>query len=259
MIGAGLLAKKALDKGLNVKPWVKTSLAPGSKVVTDYLKESGLLSSLEQMKFNVVGYGCTSCIGNSGPLPEPIAQAVVEHDLIVAATLSSNRNFEARIHPQVKMNFLMSPLLVVAYAIAGRTDIDMITEPLGADHNGEPVFLKDLWPSQEEIHQVVSRVVKKEYYQKNYDEIFDGNEQWRNLQAPEDKAYKWEATSTYVKEAPFFINLPASPPAIQSIQNARALLVLGDSITTDHISPAGSFSAQTPAGKYLLERGVPVR
>ena len=257
MIGAGLLAKKALEKGLNAKPWVKTSLAPGSKVVTDYLKESGLLASLDEMGFSVVGYGCTSCIGNSGPLPEPIAQAVAEHDLIVAATLSSNRNFEARIHPQVKMNFLMSPLLVVAYAIAGRTDIDMIQEPLGAGPDGDPVFLKDIWPSPDEIHQMVSRVVKKEFFQKNYDEIFDGNEQWQNLKTPMDKAYKWDANSTYVKEAPFFVNLPVNPPSIQPIEKARVLLMLGDSITTDHISPAGSFSAQTPAGKYLIARGIP--
>jgi aconitate hydratase len=258
MIGAALLARKAIDKGLNVKPWVKTSLAPGSKVVTDYLKESGLMSALDEMKFNVVGYGCTSCIGNSGPLPEPIAEAVVQHDLIVAAALSSNRNFEARIHPQVKMNFLMSPLLVVAYAIAGRTDIDMITEPLGVGRDGDPVFLQDIWPSPDEIRQMVSRVVKKEHFQKNYDEIFDGNEQWKNLIAPSDKAYKWEAESTYVKEAPFFVNLSPTPKPVAPIANARVLLMLGDSITTDHISPAGSFSANTPAGKYLLERGVPV-
>jgi aconitate hydratase len=258
MIGAGLLAQKALVKGLNVKPWVKTSLAPGSKVVTDYLQESGLLTSLEAMKFNVVGYGCTSCIGNSGPLPEPIAKAIADHDLIVAATLSSNRNFEARIHPQVKMNFLMSPLLVVAYAIAGRTDIDMITEPLGVDKDNKPVFLKDIWPTPNEITEMVNRVVKKEYYKKNYDEIFEGNAQWQNLVASTDKAYKWEATSTYVKEAPFFKNLSPEPAPIQPIANARVLLMLGDSITTDHISPAGSFSALTPAGKYLLDQGVPV-
>jgi len=257
MIGAGLLAKNALAKGLNVKPWVKTSLAPGSKVVTDYLKESGLLSKLEEMKFNVVGYGCTSCIGNSGPLPDPIAEAVNEHDLIVAATLSSNRNFEARIHPQIKMNFLMSPLLVVAYAIAGRIDIDMNAEPLGVDTAGKPVYLKDLWPSEKEIHEVVDRVVKKEYYKKNYDEIFDGNDQWKKLKAPLDKAFQWEAKSTYVKEAPFFINLPPKPLPIQPLKNARVLLMLGDSITTDHISPAGSFGRQSPAGKYLLEQGVP--
>ena len=258
MIGAGLLTKKALDKGLKVKPWVKTSLAPGSKVVTDYLRESGLLASFEEMKFNVVGYGCTSCIGNSGPLPEPIAKAIVDHDLIVAATLSSNRNFEARIHPQVKMNFLMSPLLVVAYAIAGRMDIDMNTEPLGVGSGNKPVYLKDIWPTPEEIAETVNRVVKKEYFKKNYDEIFEGNEQWQNLVAPTDKDYKWEAKSTYVKEAPFFVNLSANPSPIQPITNARVLLMLGDSITTDHISPAGSFSAQSPAGKYLLERGVPV-
>ena len=256
MVGAGLLAKKALEKGLNVRPWVKTSLAPGSKVVTDYLEEAGLLESLEQMRFNVVGFGCTSCIGNSGPLPPPIAAAVTEHDLVVGATLSSNRNFEARIHPQVKMNFLMSPLLVVAYAIAGRMDIDMNNEPLGADKNGEPVFLKDIWPSEKEIHDVVNRVVKKEYFKKNYDEIFDGNEQWQNLQAPLDKAYKWDAKSTYVKEAPFFVNLPEKAAPIQPIVNARVLMMLGDSITTDHISPAGSFSINSPAGKYLLSRGV---
>ena len=257
MIGAGLLAKKALDKGLDVKPWVKTSLAPGSKVVTDYLKESGLLAKLEQMKFYVVGYGCTSCIGNSGPLPDPIAEAVMEHDLIVAATLSSNRNFEARIHPQIKMNFLMSPLLVVAYAIAGKMDIDMNTEPLGADSGGEPVYLKDIWPSEKEIQEVVGRVVKKEYYKKNYDEIFDGNEQWKKLEAPTDKAYQWDAKSTYIKEAPFFVNLPEKAAPIKPITDARVLVMLGDSITTDHISPAGSFSVQSSAGQYLLERGVP--
>lgn len=257
MIGAGLLAKKAIDKGLNVKPWVKTSLAPGSKVVTDYLQESGLLSSLEKMKFNVVGYGCTSCIGNSGPLPGPISDAILEHDLIVAATLSSNRNFEARIHPQVKLNFLMSPLLVVAYAIAGRIDIDMNSEPLGIDGNNKPVYLKDIWPSENEIHEMVNRVVKKEYYQKNYDEIFDGNDQWKELEAPLDKAYKWDPKSTYVKEAPFFVNLPTTPSPIQPIEKARVLLMLGDSITTDHISPAGSFNQKSPAGAYLLERGVP--
>lgn len=257
MIGAGLLASKALARGLNVKPWVKTSLAPGSKVVTDYLKESGLLEKLEQMNFYVVGYGCTSCIGNSGPLGEPIANAITEHDLIVAAALSSNRNFEARIHPQIKMNFLMSPLLVVAYAIAGRMDIDMEKEPLGEDSQGEPVFLRDLWPSEKEVHELVGRFVKKEYYRKNYSEIFDGNEQWRMLKAPADKAYQWDPDSTYVKEPPFFIDLPQDASPIRPIVNARVLLVLGDSITTDHISPAGAFSVHSAAGAYLLSRGVP--
>jgi len=257
MIGAGLLAQKALARGLNVKPWVKTSLAPGSKVVTDYLQESGLLDSLEKMKFNVVGYGCTSCIGNSGPLPDPISNAVVDNDLIVAAALSGNRNFEARIHPQIKMNFLMSPLLVIAYAITGRMDIDMEEEPLGLDPDGEPVYLKDVWPSQEEIAEVVDRVVKKEFYQKSYGEIFDGNDLWKKLSVPLDKAYRWDPESTYVKEAPFFVNISAEPEIIQPISNARVLLMLGDSVTTDHISPAGSFSKISPAGKYLLGRGIP--
>jgi aconitate hydratase len=256
MIGAGLLAKKALTRGLNVQPWVKTSLAPGSKVVTDYLAESGLLESLEAMKFNVVGYGCTSCIGNSGPLPEPIANAVTDNDLIVSAALSGNRNFEARIHPQIKMNFLMSPLLVIAYAITGRMDFDMEKEPLGIDPEGKPVFLKDIWPSTDEINEVVNRVVRKEFYQKSYSEIFDGNDLWRNLDVPLDKAYKWDEKSTYVKEAPFFVNLPAEPEPIRPLINARVLLMLGDSVTTDHISPAGSFSKLSPAGKYLTERGI---
>ncbi len=257
MIGAGLLAAKAVAKGLEVKPWVKTSLAPGSKVVTDYLKESGLLPELEKLRFHVVGYGCTSCIGNSGPLPDPIASAITDNDLIVAATLSSNRNFEARIHPQVKMNFLMSPLLVVAHALAGRMDIDMDHEPLGADHEGKPVFLRDIWPSEREIHEMVSRFVKKEYFRKNYGEIFDGNEQWKRLQAPADKSYQWDPKSTYVKEAPFFLSLPENPAAITPIIDARVLLLLGDSITTDHISPAGAFSVQSTAGQYLLSLGVP--
>lgn len=258
MISAGLLAQKALDRGLMTKPWVKTSLAPGSKVVTDYLQESGLLERLEELRFNVVGYGCTSCIGNSGPLSPPIAEAITEHDLIVAATLSSNRNFEARIHPQVKMNFLMSPPLVVAHAIAGRMDIDMNNEPLGFDPAGEPVFLAEIWPSPTEIQAIADRVVRKEFFQKNYDEIFDGNEHWRELRAPEDKVYQWEASSTYVKEAPFFVNISPKPESIKPIREARVLLMLGDSITTDHISPAGSFSAQSPAGKYLLSLGVSV-
>lgn len=257
MIGAGLLAAKAVEKGLQVKPWVKTSLAPGSKVVTDYLKEAGLLAKLEQLRFHVVGYGCTSCIGNSGPLPDPIAKAVTENDLIVAATLSSNRNFEARIHPQIKMNFLMSPLLVVAHALAGRMDIDMNQEPLGTGPDGKPVFLKDIWPSEQEIHETVGRVVKKEYFKKNYDEIFDGNEQWQKLHAPTDKSYHWDPKSTYVKEAPFFKNLSVEPEPITPILDARVLLSLGDSITTDHISPAGAFSVQSAAGRYLLSLGVP--
>ena len=256
MIGAGLVAKKARERGLDVKPWVKTSLAPGSKVVTDYLEKSGLLNDLEALRFHVVGYGCTSCIGNSGPLPKHIAQAVDENDLVVASVLSGNRNFEARVHPQVKMNFLMSPMLVVAYAIAGRVDLDLFTEPLGYDPNQEAVYLKDIWPSSEEINEVMSKVLSPAAYAKSYGEIFEGNEQWRNLEVPTDKIYQWEDSSTYIKEAPFFKGISASAPEPVDIQNARVLLKLGDSITTDHISPAGSFSENTPAGKYLLERGV---
>jgi len=256
MIAAGLLAKKALEKGLDVQPWVKTSLAPGSKVVTDYLRESGLLKDLEGLKFNIVGYGCTSCIGNSGPLPDAISKAVVDNDLVVASALSGNRNFEARIHPQIKMNFLMSPPLVIAHAIAGRMDIDMESEALGSDALGDPVYLKDIWPSQEEVYDVVSRVVKKEFFHNNYGEVFDGNQLWKDLQVPLDTAYQWDAASTYVKEAPFFVDLPAKPEPIHGIENARVLLLLGDSVTTDHISPAGSFSKQSAAGQYLLARGI---
>src|SRR5690606_36968457 len=226
-------------------------------VVTDHLLESGLLPFLEQMKFNVFGYGCTSCIGNSEPLPDTIASAVQEHDLILGAALSSNRNFEARIHPHVKMNFLMSPLLVVAYAIAGRMDIDMLEEPLAYDKSGKGIYLRDVWPSEKEIQETVNRVLKKEHYRKNYAEIFEGNEQWKQLEAPETKAYVWDPASTYVKEAPFFVNLPDTPGPIQPIQHARVLLLLGDSVTTDHISPAGSFNNASSAGKYLVDRGIP--
>jgi aconitate hydratase len=256
MIGAGLVAQKARERGLDVKPWVKTSLAPGSKVVTDYLEKSGLLNDLEALRFHVVGYGCTSCIGNSGPLPKHIAQAVDENDLVVASVLSGNRNFEARVHPQVKMNFLMSPMLVVAYAIAGRVDLDLFTEPLGYDPNQAAVYLKDIWPSNEEINEVMAKVLSPADYAKSYGEIFEGNEQWRNLEVPIDKNYQWDDSSTYIKEAPFFKGISASAPEPVDIENARVLLKLGDSITTDHISPAGSFSENTPAGKYLLERGV---
>jgi aconitate hydratase len=256
MIGAGLLAANAVKKGLEVKPWVKTSLAPGSKVVTDYLKEAALLPELEKLGFFVVGYGCTSCIGNSGPLPDPIAKAITDNDLIVAAALSSNRNFEARIHPQIKMNFLMSPLLVVAHALAGRMDIDMNNEPLGHDQDGNPVFLRDIWPAEKEIQDLAARVVKKEYFRKNYGEIFEGNEQWKKLEAPRDTSYHWDPHSTYVKEAPFFMDLSDVPPPIEPILDARVLLALGDSITTDHISPAGAFSVHSAAGQYLLSKGV---
>ena len=256
MLGAGLVARKARERGLDTKPWVKTSLAPGSKVVTDYLTNAGLLDDLESLKFHVVGYGCASCIGNSGPLPPHIAMAVDDNDLIVASVLSGNRNFEARIHPQVKMNYLMSPMLVVAYALAGRVDIDLINEPLGHDPNLEPVYLKDIWPSDEEIAEVMRQVLSPDDYSKNYGEIFEGNEQWKALEAPLDKVYQWSDDSTYIKEVPFFHGISEEAPAPQDVAGAKVLLKLGDFITTDHISPAGSFSESSPAGAYLKERGV---
>jgi aconitate hydratase len=256
MIGAGLVARKAREHGLDTKPWVKTSLAPGSKVVTDYLEKADLLDDLEALKFHLVGYGCTSCIGNSGPLPPYIAKAVDESDLVVASVLSGNRNFEARIHPQVKMNFLMSPMLVVAYAIAGRVDIDLINEPISYDPNQQPVYLKDIWPTDDEINDIMAKVLSPKDFSKNYGEIFEGNEIWKNLKVPEDKLYAWDKDSTYVKEVPFFYNLSDQAESIKDIYNARALLVLGDSITTDHISPAGQYNEHSSAGEYLISKGV---
>ncbi|MGM5470295.1 aconitate hydratase AcnA [Flavobacteriaceae bacterium LMO-SS05] len=256
MIGAGLVARKAREHGIDVKPWVKTSLAPGSKVVTDYLEKADLMKDLEALQFHLVGYGCTSCIGNSGPLSPKIAKAVDEYNLIVTSVLSGNRNFEARIHPQVKMNFLMSPMLVVAFAIAGRVDIDLNNEPISYDSNQEPVYLKDIWPTDDEINEILSRVLSPNDFAKNYGEIFEGNDIWRNLKVPTGKLYEWDKDSTYIKEIPFFHNISAHPEPLKDIQNARALLVLGDSVTTDHISPAGAFSAESASGKYLLERGV---
>lgn len=256
MIGAGILARKARALGLDVKPWVKTSLAPGSKVVTDYLEKSGLLEDLEALKFHVVGYGCTSCIGNSGPLPPHVAKAVDDNELVVASVLSGNRNFEARVHPQVRMNFLMSPILVVAYALAGRVDVDLIHEPLAFDPNLQPVFLRDIWPSQTEIEDTMARVLTRDDFEKSYSTIFEGNEIWQQMEVPTDQVYQWDEQSTYIKEAPFFRGISTEPVAPSDIAGARALLVLGDSITTDHISPAGSFGPHTPAGKYLLDKGV---
>lgn len=256
MIGAGLVARKARERGLGIKPWVKPSLAPGSKVVTDYLRKADLLLELEALQFHLVGYGCTSCIGNSGPLPSYIDKAVEEHDLVVASVLSGNRNFEARIHPQVKMNFLMSPMLVVAFAIAGRVDIDLINEPISFDRNGLPVYLKDIWPSNDEIQTVMNNVLSPEFFSKNYGEIFDGNELWKNLPVRGERLYRWDQSSTYIKEAPFFINISDDALPVKDIHNARALLVLGDSVTTDHISPAGQFSEFSSAGAYLISRGV---
>ncbi|KAA9040527.1 aconitate hydratase AcnA [Ginsengibacter hankyongi] len=256
MVGAGLVARKAREHGLKTKPWVKTSMAPGSKVVTDYLEKADLLDDLEAMQFHTVGYGCTSCIGNSGPLPTFVAKAIDEHDIVVASVLSGNRNFEARIHPQVRMNFLMSPMLVVAYAIAGRVDIDLINEPISYDPNQQPVYLKDIWPSDDEINNVMSKVLSPKDFAKNYAEIFEGNETWRNLVIPEDTLYAWDDSSTYIKEAPFFYNISDNAEPLKDIVNARALLVLGNSITTDHISPAGQFNEFSAAGKYLISRSV---
>lgn len=256
MIGAGLVAKKAVERGLDVKPWVKTSLAPGSKVVTDYLKRSGLLDELEALRFHVVGYGCTSCIGNSGPLPAPIAEAIDKYNLVTASVLSGNRNFEARVHPQVKMNFLMSPMLVVAYALAGRVDINLLEDPVGYDPNLQPVYLKDIWPTMEEIQDIIKSVISAEDYRKNYATIFDGDDLWQQLDAPSGDIYQWDPNSTYIQEAPFFKNLPEKPEPVSPIEQARVLLYLGDSVTTDHISPAGSFKEDSPAGKYLIAKGV---
>ncbi len=256
MVGAGLVAKKAREHGIDVKPWVKTSLAPGSKVVTDYLIKADLLKDLEALQFHLVGYGCTSCIGNSGPLPPAIAKAVDEHELVVCSVLSGNRNFEARVHSQVKMNYLMSPMLVVAYAIAGRVDIDMINDPISHDKNQLPVYLKDIWPSDDEINAVLKEVLSPKDFDKNYSEIFMGNEIWRNLEIPTGNLYEWDDKSTYIKEIPFFKNISDEAPALQNIENARALLVLGDSITTDHISPAGAFDEHSAAGQYLISQGV---
>lgn len=256
MIGAGLVAKKAVERGLDIKPWVKTSLAPGSRVVTDYLNKAHLLPYLEALKFHTVGYGCTTCIGNSGDMMPDVQKAVIENDLIVCSALSGNRNFEARIHPNVKMNFLASPMLVVAYAIAGRMDFDMNNEPLGMDSNGSPVYLKDIWPSQAEINALMDVVVTPEDYKKTYETIFGGDEAWQALQAPEGSIYEWDSKSTYIQEAPFFKNISETVPNPQDIEGAKVLLQLGDMVTTDHISPAGKFLPEHPAGRYLTEHGV---
>jgi aconitate hydratase len=256
MLGAGLVARKARAMGIDVKLWVKTSLAPGSKVVSDYLKKADLLTDLEALQFHVVGYGCTSCIGNSGPLPFHIAKAIEDNDLVVASVLSGNRNFEARIHPQVKMNFRMSPMLVVVYALAGRVNIDLMNEPISYDKNMHPVYLKDIWPSNDEINAIMQKVLSPKDFENNYKTIFDGNAIWQNLSISNAKVYQWNPESTYIKQAPFFQDMPNEPAPFQNIENARVLLMLGDSITTDHISPAGSFSENSAAGKYLISRRV---
>jgi aconitate hydratase len=256
MIGAGLLARKAVDRGLMTKPWVKTSLAPGSKVVTDYLEKAGLLPYLEALGFYTVGYGCTTCIGNSGPLPDDVNKAIFENKLIVASILSGNRNFEARIHPDVKMNFLASPPLVVAFAISGRIDINLQKDPLGLDHNKMPVYLRDIWPSDEEIQTVVNEVVNSIDFINNYRTIFDGDENWNSLESVKSGIYKWDINSTYLQEAPFFKDSSTAPGRVADIKSARVLLKLGDSVTTDHISPAGYIPENSPAGQYLKSKGV---
>jgi aconitate hydratase A / 2-methylisocitrate dehydratase len=256
MIAAGILARKAVERGLTVKPWVKTSLAPGSRVVMDYLTETGLMPFLEALRFHLVGYGCTTCIGNSGPLPEPVAAAVKDGGLVVSAVLSGNRNFEGRINPQVRANYLASPPLVVAYAIAGNMDVDLTTEPLGHDSNGNPVFLHDVWPTQAEVQAAIKSTIRAEMFRKAYEESLKGDERWKALKAPKGELFQWEADSTYVKRPPFFEDMPRQAPPIRDIHNARILAVLGDSVTTDHISPAGSIPADSPAGQYLIEHGV---
>ncbi|MEE8375084.1 MAG: aconitate hydratase AcnA, partial [Acidimicrobiia bacterium] len=256
MIGAGLVARKARERGLQRKPWVKTSLAPGSQVVTEYLTASGLLDDLEVLGFGVVGYGCTTCIGNSGPLPEPISKAINTDDLVGAAVLSGNRNFEGRISPDVRANYLASPPLVVAYAIAGTIDWDPINEPLGKDREGNDVYLRDIWPTQEEISSLVGSSVNQRQFVEKYSDVFTGSDEWRSISTTDSDLYEWNETSTYIQEPPFFADLSTDVTPIAPIRGARVLVKLGDSVTTDHISPAGSIGVDTPAGRYLVSAGV---
>jgi aconitate hydratase len=256
MIGAGILAKKAVEKGLSVPPWVKTSLAPGSKVVRDYLENAGLTPYLEKLKFHIVGYGCTTCIGNSGPLPAEVSQAIDEKDLVVASVLSGNRNFEGRINSEVRANYLMSPPLVVAFALAGRIDTDLRKDAIGKGKDGKPVYLADLWPTQREVEEAVEQSVTAEMFSKSYAEVFAGDERWRGLSIPKGQTYDWEKDSTYIRRAPYFDDMKIQPSPVDDIRSARVLAVLGDSVTTDHISPAGSIKKDSPAGKYLQEHGV---
>ncbi len=256
MLGAGILARNAVQRGLRVKPWVKTSLAPGSKVVTEYLDRAGLTEYLEDLGFHLVGYGCTTCIGNSGPLPDEISEVVNGHDLAVVSVLSGNRNFEGRINPDVKMNYLASPPLCVAYALAGTMDMDLYDQPLGEDDHGQPVFLKDIWPTESEVAETIEQAVKSDMFRKSYGEVFEGDERWNSLEVPTGERFAWDPDSTYVRRPTFFEQLPAEPAPITDIEGARVLAVLGDSVTTDHISPAGSIKRDSPAGKYLIEQGV---
>jgi aconitate hydratase len=256
MIGAGLLAKKAIELGLTRAPWVKTTLAPGSQVVTDYLNKAGLSTYLSKLGFDLVGYGCTTCIGNSGPLQEPISAGINHADLSAVSVLSGNRNFEGRINPDVKMNYLASPPLVVAYAIAGTMNIDLNNDPIGTNSEGKNVFLKDIWPSTKEIQETIKNAIDSEMFTKRYADVFKGDERWQKLSTPTGKTFTWDNTSTYVRKPPYFENMPKLPNKLSDISNARVLAWLGDSVTTDHISPAGSIKADSPAGKYLIEHGI---
>ena len=256
MIGAGLLAKKAVERGLKVKPWVKTSLGPGSKVVIDYYRDSGLLEYLEALNFHLVGYGCTTCIGNSGPLPEAVAEAIQKEKLVVAAVLSGNRNFEGRVNALVRANYLASPPLVVAYAIAGRVDIDLAGEPIGQDPAGNDVYLREIWPSAEEVETVVKQSVRSEMFRKEYAEVFEGDAMWKSMKVPTGDRFQWDPASTYIKKPPYFDEMADPRAPIADIAGLRALAMLGDSVTTDHISPAGSIPKETPAGQYLIALGV---
>ncbi|MDO4259904.1 MAG: aconitate hydratase AcnA [Actinomycetaceae bacterium] len=256
MLAAGLLAKKAVERGLTSKPWVKTSMAPGSKVVSDYYDKAGLWEPLDALGFNLVGYGCATCIGNSGPLPAEVSEAVNDHDLAVVSVLSGNRNFEGRINPDVKMNYLASPPLVVAYALAGTMDFDFDTQPLGQDPNGADVYLKDIWPTPEEVQSTIDSAIDRDMFAQSYSDVFAGDERWQNLDTPEGDLFAWDADSTYVRKPPYFEGMAATPEPVTDIRGARVLLKLGDSVTTDHISPAGSFKPETPAGQYLLSHGV---
>jgi len=259
MVAAGLLAKRAMERGLKIKPYVKTSLAPGSRVVSEYLDRAGLLEPLSQLGFNVVGYGCTTCIGNSGPLPSDVVKGITSGDLVAAAVLSGNRNFEGRVHPCVHANYLASPPLVVAYALAGTVDIDLLHDPLGVDSLGNAVFLKEIWPSNQEIRELVERSISSEMFTENYADVFTGNVTWNAIEVEGEELFNWDPDSTYIQEPPFFANLNHEVPQVQDLNNCRVLAVLGDSITTDHISPASVFSADSPAGKYLIERGIAQR
>ena len=256
MLAAGLLARNAAQKGLKSKPWVKTTLAPGSKVVTDYYEKAGLMDDLEKLGFYLVGYGCTTCIGNSGPLAEEISQAVNDNDLAVTAVLSGNRNFEGRINPDVKMNYLASPPLVIAYALAGTMDFDFDNQPLGADQDGNDVYLRDIWPSAQEVQSTIDTSIDTDMFEKEYSAVFDGDERWRSLPTPTGDTFEWSDSSTYVRKPPYFEGMSAQPAPVSDISGARVLALLGDSVTTDHISPAGSIRVDSPAGRYLTEHGI---